>query len=327
MRRNPDLSTRGIVRVIIALSGGVAGTRVVGAVRAGSAWRHGLFDGLALLGGAGLIVLGFILLRRKRLIENMPTSRIRSVAMGFAELAGLARPKATVAAPFSDIPCVYFRYQVEEERTRSRGGRTWVTTERGDSGVPFHLQDASGTILVDQAGAETILRQSFRKVERGEGFFGRRKRYTEWWIVTGQKVFVAGTVRRVRDLALERRATLHDRLRELKGDAQRMSTFDADHDGRISSEEWGNAVRAVQDEVVRDAASAPATAPEDDVLIGKGSDETTFVIADHSEKWLVGRLALQSGGALAGGAALVVVFGVSILARAGVLPGGWIVGW
>ncbi|HEV8703267.1 MAG TPA: GIDE domain-containing protein [Candidatus Polarisedimenticolia bacterium] len=322
-----DFSRQNLIRTAIVAGCGLAVLQILGPFRGDGSWRHGLYDALAVLGGGALLLFGFVLLRRKRLIENVPTSRIRSVAMGFVELAGLARAKATVAAPYSDIPCVYFRYKVEEERTRSRGGRTWVTIESGDSGVPFHLQDPTGTILVDPAGAETVLRQSFRKVERGEGFFGRRKRYTEWWIVSGQKVFVAGTVRRVRDLALESRATLHDRLRELKGDAQRMSTFDADRDGRISTEEWGNAVRAVQDEVVRDAASAPAAPPEDDVLIGKGSDETTFVIADRSEKWLVGRLALQAGAALAGGAGVVVVFSVSLLARVGILPGGWIVRW
>lgn len=327
MRRNPDLGTRGMVKVIIGLAGAVAGTRGMMTLRTGSAWRHGLFDGLALLGGAALIVLGFYLLRRRRLIENVPTSRIRSVAMGFAEVMGLARPKATVAAPYSGIPCVFFRYEVEEERARGRGGRTWVTIERGDSGVPFHLQDTTGTILVDPAGAETLLQQSFRKIERGEGFFSRRKRYTEWWIVSAQKVFVVGTVKRVRDLALERRVTLHDRLRELKADSQRLSTFDTNRDGQISTEEWGNAVRAVKDEVLRDAAAAPAAPPEDDVLIGKGTDESTFLIADRNQQWLLGRLALQSGAALAGGAAMVVVFGVSALARGGILPGGWIIPW
>jgi hypothetical protein len=324
-----DFSRQNLIRTAIVAGCGLAVLQILGPFRGGAPWRHGLYDALAVLGGGAFLLFGFVLLRRRRLIENVPTSRIRSVAMGFAEVAGLAKPKATVAAPFSGIPCVYFRYEVEEERSRGRGGRTWVTIERGDSGVPFHLQDTTGRILVDPAGAETLLRQSFRKIERGEGFFSRRKRYTEWWIVAAQKVFVVGTVRRVRDLALERRVTLHDRLRELKADPERMSAFDADRDGRIITEEWGNAVRAVKDEVLRDAASVPEAAapPEDDILIGKGSDETTFLIADRSEKWLLGRLALQSVGALAGGAAMVVVFGVSLLARSGILPGGWIIPW
>jgi hypothetical protein len=121
--------------------------------------------------------------------------------------------------------------------------------------------------------------------------------------------------------------TLHDRLRELKADPERLSQFDTNRDGRISTEEWGNAVRAVQEEVVREAAAAPATLPEDDIVIGQGIGERTFLIADRSEKSLLGRLALQSGAAIAGGAALLLVFGVSILGRVGVLPDGWVIGW
>ena len=322
-----DFTSQRLVYKVVAVAFGLLGSRAVGPVRAVKLWRHGVFDVLAVLAGAGLIAFGFVLLRRKRLFENVPTSRIRSVAMGFAEVAGQARSKATVTAPWSGIPCVYFRFKVEVETSRGRRGRTWQTIEQGDSAIPFYLQDATGTILVDPAGAETVLQQSFRKIERGEGWFAKRKRCTEWWIVPAQKVFVAGTVSRVRDLAHERRMTLHDRLRELKADPERLSQFDINRDGRISTEEWGNAVRAVQEEVVREAAAAPATLAEDDIVIGQGIGERTFLIADRSEKSLLGRLALQSGAAIAGGAALLLVFGVSILGRVGVLPDGWAIGW
>ncbi len=70
--------------------------------------------------------------------------------------------------------------------------------------------------------------------------------------------------------------------------------------------------------------SAP---PEDDILIGKGTDETTFLIADRSKKSLLGRLSFRAGAGLAGGAGAVIAFGVSLLARSGLLPGGWIVRW
>lgn len=323
-----NLHSQNRLRTVIIAACCLAALQALGPFGPNRAWRHGLYDAAAALGGAALLVLGFVLLRRKRVMENMPTSRIRSVAMGFAELAGTAKAKVVLAAPFSGIPCVYFRYLVEQEKTRRRGGRSWETIDRGESAEPFHLQDPTGMILVDPAGAETVLARSFRKTDREGGWFSRRKRYTEWWIVPGQKVFVAGTVRRLRDMALERKVALHDRLRELKRDPQRLNAFDADRDGQISTEEWGNAVRAVQDEVVRDEAGREAAAPpEDDILIGKGSDETTFLIADRSEKALLGRLALQAGAALAGGVGMVGVFTVSLLARAGLLPGGLIVRW
>ena len=62
-------------------------------------------------------------------------------------------------------------------------------------------------------------------------------------------------------------------------------------------------------------------------MIGKGSGETTFVIADRSEKSLLGLLSLEAGAALAGGVGLVIVFTVSLLARSGLLKGGWVVPW
>ncbi len=288
---------------------------------------HVLFELLALLLGIGLILFGFAVLRRKRLLENVPLSRIRSVAMGFAELLGVAKNRTPLVAPYSGFPCVYYRYLLEEERRRNRGGRTWVTVDQGASSDPFYLQDETGALLVDPTDAETVLERSYRKVEPGEGWLGCRKRYSEWWIITGQKLFVAGTVKTLRDAVLERRAVLGDRLRSLKHDPEKMKAFDTDHDGQISTEEWGNAVRSVQDDILREDAAAPREAPEESIAIGKGSAETTFVIAGRGEKSVLIRLRLEVAGSFAGGAGLVVVFAVSLLARAGVLQGGWLFPW
>jgi E3 ubiquitin ligase len=312
-----------LIGAVIAL--GIARTAIPHLAK--STGERMLFDVVAILVGAGLIVFGFVVLRRKRLLENVPTSRVRSVAMGFAELLGVAKNRTPLVAPYSGIPCVYYRYLLEEERQRSRGGREWTTIDQGESTDPFYLQDETGALLVDPAGAETVLERSYRNIERGERWLGRRKRYSEWWIVTGQKLFVAGTVRRLRDAVLERRAALGDRLRTLKHDPEQMKRFDADHDGQISTEEWGNAVRSVQDELVREDAQAPAEPPEESIAIGKGSDETTFVIAERGGKSLLMRLRLEAAGSLAGGVVVVVVFAISFLSRAGVLQGGFVFPW
>src|SRR5438093_1975670 len=306
-----DFDSQKVRRLAIAIAVALAAASVVVPSGLTRARQHLIYDLIAFLAGGGLIVFGFIVLRRKRLLENVPTSRIRSVAMGFAELAGRAKNRTPLAAPFSDIPCVYYRFLVEEER-QGRRGREWTTIDQGESSDPFYLQDETGALLVDPAGAETVLERSYRQIERGEGWLGRRKRYSEWWIVTGQKLFVAGTVRRLRDAVLERRAALGDRLRALKHDPERMKAFDADHDGEISTEEWGNAVRSVQDDLVREDAAAPQEPPEETIAIGKGSDETTFVIAARGEKSLLVRLRLELAGSLVGGAVLVVVFAISL---------------
>src|SRR5262245_2931245 len=124
------------------------------------------YDGGAILLGIGLIVLGFIALGRKRLLENIPPSRIRSVAMGFAELVGRARKRTPLSAPYSGIPCVFFMYRMEEEREGDRRGRRWAILEEGSSPDWFYLEDETGTLLVDPEGAETELERSYRNIER-----------------------------------------------------------------------------------------------------------------------------------------------------------------
>ena len=55
--------------------------------------------------GVYLFYHGFQLLVRKRLIENTPSSKIRSAAMGLVELSGLATGPYTMNAPITGLPC------------------------------------------------------------------------------------------------------------------------------------------------------------------------------------------------------------------------------
>ncbi len=132
-----DFDSQKVRRLAIAIAVALAAASVVVPSGLTRARQHLIYDLIAFLAGGGLIVFGFIVLRRKRLLENVPTSRIRSVAMGFAELAGRAKNRTPLAAPFSDIPCVYYRFLVEEER-QGRRGREWTTIDQGQSSDPFY---------------------------------------------------------------------------------------------------------------------------------------------------------------------------------------------
>ncbi len=281
---------------------------------------------VAMLGG-WLLVYGFSLLREKRLIENVPRSTVRSVAMGFAEISGAAREKGPLTAPLSGLPCVYFRYVIEEERSNGRNGREWVTIDQGESPVPFYVEDETGSMLVDPAGAETVIKVGYQTVRRDEGLFSKRKRYTEWHIITGERICVVGTVREAHDMVRERQARLNERLHDLKKDPQALARFDTDKNGQISSEEWDGAVRAVKDEMLHEEVRREPGKPEDEIVIGKGRDETTFVISDRSGASLVRGLAIKSGLSLLFGPAIVVIMAASLLARMGVIARGWAIHW
>lgn len=275
----------------------------------------------------GLVVYGFTLLHEKRAIENVPRSKIRSVAMGFSEISGAARATAPLTAPLTGLPCVYFRYLVEEERSRGRNGTEWVTIDKGESSVPFHVEDETGTILVDPAGAELLLRVGYRTVKRDDGLLSKKKRYTEWRITPGERVCVVGTVRQARDMVREQQARLNERLRELKKDKAALARFDTDRNGTISSEEWDGAVRTTKDAMLREEVSREPQKPEDDIVIGKGSQETTFVIADRSGDSVVKGLAIRSGLSLVFGPAIVVLMAASLLGRLGLVSKAWAIRW
>jgi hypothetical protein len=294
--------------------GVVQGALFLFGMRTGS--PHALHQGLMLAGGIALLVVGFKILHEKRAIENTPRSRVRSVAMGFVELTGCARVRTPVVAPLSGISCIFYKFLIEQEESDGRDGTSWKTVERGQSAEWFDLDDGTGTLTVDPDGVEVELGQDYRTITRGEGLLARRQRCTEWRVTPGETITVIGTVRALRNLAQERQEAVHDRLVALKRDPARLRAFDADHDGRISTEEWGNAVRVIQDETVRAAAVAPAP-PGPDMLLGRGEAERTFVISDRGQRALVRTLSIKAGIVLAVGAALTAFGVVSLFAGPG----------
>ncbi len=109
------------------------------------------------VGGFGLFVYGWMVYQRKRLIESIPTSTIRSLALGLVEISGRVQPEESLlSAPFSGLPCVFYSYAVEERVGSGKNAR-WETIAKGTSEQPFFASDATGHVLVVPLGAELIL--------------------------------------------------------------------------------------------------------------------------------------------------------------------------
>ena len=109
------------------------------------------------VGGFGLFIYGWMVHQRKCLIESIPTSTIRSLALGLVEIGGQAQPEGNLlSAPFSGLPCVFFSYAVEEHVGSGKHAR-WETIAKGTSEQPFIVRDTTGEVLVVPLGAELIL--------------------------------------------------------------------------------------------------------------------------------------------------------------------------
>jgi hypothetical protein len=193
--------------------------------------------GLAIVvaGAIALVGLGFAvglmvgLVRARHRIRFIEAAR---ECQGGQLIAGLAKMRGEIravngadllASPMTQAPCVYYKFVVEQERTRndrtdrSMGTETdWQTVLTDEQAVPAAVRDETGDALVDLKGAEVVLspgqqlksgtfnntpaelegRLSTRYGFSGKGFiFNKSLRYTEQVIEEGVRVLVVGEVK------------------------------------------------------------------------------------------------------------------------------------
>ena len=246
-----------------------------------------IWGGISFIGGSFLFSKGFSWFKHKRLIENIPTSKVRSIAMGLVEVKGKVHPvpKMSLKSPFTSKKCVYYRYKVQEYRRQGKHSR-WVTVLSGEDSVHFSLEDATGRVLVNPKGArvDVPVTYSFRSGSRKdppkevqhflkshgrshEGFFGfnKKMRYTEHYIPPKQDLYILGNA------------------------------------GDNPFVEEATAVKGVED-----------------IMIGKGEKRDLFFISTKDEKDLVKSFGWKVVGGLLGGILLIVLGLWIILSRFGV---------
>jgi len=273
--------------------------------------------------GFGLFLWGFRVLKKKWLLDNTPTSTVRSAAMGATELKGKAVKKYDLTSRLCRAVCVYFRFLIEREVKDSKGRTHWEIVDQGASTNYFYLEDETGKILIDPMGAEDVMDPDYRVTDRQNG---RLMRYTEWYIKPGDSIFAFGTVRKFKDNIVDRKEKLTQKLRELKTNKEKLMQFDADRDGQLSVEEWDAAVKSAEEDLLgEELAHQPSI--EDDIVMALGEAEKTFIISDKSENEISKKLLLTSAAFVIIGGIIVVGITVSLVARLGLLPGYLAVPW
>ncbi len=294
---------------------GAGGLVVIALTVAGSANAMGRFAGLSFqsgvvpaLLGVGCFFAGFNLFRLKRRIENTPTSRIRSLAMGMVEVHGRASRQYALVAPMTQVPCVYYRLRRYRRNERSN----WKLTSDTNSGhVPFMIDDGTGRVSVNPRGASVSAgEKQHGSAGQANMLFGVRgesdsnEKWVEEMIAEGTSLYVLGSasvLRKPRKSLNERKI---EKLRELKLDRSELNKYDIDGDGQISTDEWQTAREDVEDQVLRESLEQRQTADkqEDAICISRSRHRNRpFVIAaTHSETHLTQKYALWSGVLLAG---------------------------
>ncbi len=228
----------------------------------------------------GLLMLwflyrGFSRFRLSRLIEDTPTSLIRSAHQGFVEFEGVAvaLPGEPVYAPLSGRECVWYDYTIEHLEDRwQRGSRrtVWTNVEKGSSDGIFALADGTGQCVIDPDGAEIQPSRvmNWQGYERypyntppGHSDFTGPYRYRERLIEPGDRLYAIGWLETQGDSTQK---GLADRTRELlqrwkRAPKKMLHRFDLNRDGLIDQREWEIVRRQAEKEALRDQAEEKAT--------------------------------------------------------------------
>jgi hypothetical protein len=242
---------------------------------------------MALIGGPILFFQGFRDLRRKRLMENTPTARIRSMAMGLAEINGRIIARSGVTAPFSGQPCAYWQVDISTPAPRN----SWDIVHRATSGNTFFLRDETGLALVYPHDAECKINFGISEVCGGMSL---PPCYADYLKTLGPEhhLWRAGNLR-FRERTLEEGQRIY-----VLGTAQPRSQVLTISEGEelAATGTEGASVRRMQ-----------ALDHEVAAVIRRGEHEKTFIISQQSEQQMVADLSGKVFLKIIGGPILTVL--------------------
>ncbi|HUI30069.1 MAG TPA: GIDE domain-containing protein [Candidatus Acidoferrales bacterium] len=112
---------------------------------------------LAIIGSI-LFQSGFGKMHELQVMQNIPRSKIRSVAIGPVEISGTIVSRNVLTTPYSKSPCVYCTSSLEictgSEDQHSDEYNDWQKMPGPTYKVPFWVKDDTGEIMVDPQDAE-----------------------------------------------------------------------------------------------------------------------------------------------------------------------------
>jgi hypothetical protein len=284
-------------------------------------WVAGLstqeFVLFTLLGSIATLASLYFLFRffhRARIIEDTPTSRVRSAAQGYVELEGHGElmEGPPITAPLSGKICLWYRYRIDErDNEDDNETATWEQVESGTSDELFHLVDDTGKCIIDPEGAEVTTntrdvwygrsRKVTGTVENSSGLLssiGSPYRYTEERLMPGDTLYAIGfftSVRQVNPTHNPREAA-RDLLRVWKKDRHGLTQrFDSNQDGKIDQQEWNEARRQARKQVMHESVTQPL--PQSlNMLVKPDNSRYPYLLSVRSQDSLATRLRLYAAG-------------------------------
>ncbi|MBN51415.1 MAG: hypothetical protein CMN85_17925 [Spongiibacteraceae bacterium] len=203
-------------------------------------------------------------LRIARLIEDTPTSKIRSAPQGYIEIIGRSesRPQEDMlSAKLTGTPCVWYSFEIEKYTSNGKSS-SWKTIEKGASKEALLFTDDTGHCFIhpDRADVSTHTKKIWHGSSRypssgkNSGLFSRRYRYTEKRIHCDQPIYALGHFETVHppSTAAQTKAAMNTLINEWKQDYDALvAKYDRDDSGDIDLQEWEKVRADAQSEAAK----------------------------------------------------------------------------
>jgi len=210
---------------------------------------------------AAISIYSFIRMSRwwqhSRVMEDVPTSKVRSAPQGYVELIGHAKMMEgpVIVSPLSGKTCVWYRYKIEEKiktyDTKGRSRTYWHVVKEETSDELFLLEDETGRCVIDPDDADVIANNKRTWHKRT---VIPPRRYTEELIVDKEALYAIGLFKTVANSERQKqREQVNYLLREWKNAPNELlHHYDLDRDGELSLAEWEHARHAAERQVKRE---------------------------------------------------------------------------
>ena len=146
-------------------------------------------------GGIFFILFVYIILRAilpnktnrfLRLQQTLPTSSIRSMAMGLVEVSGNLRMESALLAPLDATQCIGYRYTIESVSRDDEGRESFSTVSDEVVCNDFFISDDTGEVKVKGENLELLwIPQHLQKRRNGQ-------RHTQYLMRVGDNMLLIG---------------------------------------------------------------------------------------------------------------------------------------
>jgi len=297
--------------------------------------------------GIGSFIAGIRELKVKRIIQNTPTCKINTGAIGTnVEVKGfiLVEKEKLVTAPISGKQCALYNLEIQKYR-RTRYAWYWYTIDSFFSDEGFYLDDDSGAtalVMVDGAkisrkgkteelqvrsnqfdnlppSLDTALRANKKKLKKFKlkkpswGILSKKYRFLEWRFEPDEYIYVLGFAESGLKMQKVKKPKLKYFLQAKKmiqKNAKLRKWFDANQDGKL---DYNELERGAQ--IVAEKLSAKYSQKKLEELIPKTKmifrkkKPYTFIISNRKEEDLIKYMSLWSVPMIWGGTVLTAACG------------------